>query len=38
MMNVWNDWMAYSQVYVKLGKGGIGCEYRKTVKYIIQQV
>jgi putative ABC transport system permease protein len=21
MMNVWNDWMAYSQVYVKLAKG-----------------
>jgi ABC-type antimicrobial peptide transport system permease subunit len=22
MMNVWNDWMAYSQVYVKLAEGG----------------
>ncbi len=21
MMNVWNDWMAYSQLYVKLAKG-----------------
>lgn len=23
MMNVWNDWMAYSQLYIKLAKGSV---------------
>ena len=40
MMNVWNDWMAYSQLYVKISKGntpGNESAIKNTLKKIQQR-
>lgn len=37
MMNVWNDWMAYSQVYVKLSKGGMAVNTEKQLNTLFNK-
>ncbi len=35
MMNVWNDWMAYSQLYVKLSKGSTVAHTESQLKTLL---
>jgi len=37
MMNVWNDWMAYSQVYIKLAKGSVVANTEKQLNVLLQK-
>ena len=37
MMNVWNDWMTYSKVYVKLAKGGNASNSEKQLNNLFKK-
>ncbi|HEY0612911.1 MAG TPA: ABC transporter permease [Chitinophaga sp.] len=37
MMNVWNDWMAYSQVYVKLAKESAAANTEKQLNVLLNK-
>lgn len=37
MMNVWNDWMAYSQLYVKLSKNSSAIQIEKQLKNLLNK-
>ena len=37
MMNVWNDWMAYSQLYVKLSKNSTVAQVEKQFKDLLNK-
>ena len=37
MMNVWNDWMAYSNLYVKLSKGSSASQIELQVKKLLNK-
>ncbi|MDP4284472.1 MAG: ABC transporter permease [Bacteroidota bacterium] len=37
MMNVWNDWMAYSQLYVKLAKGADASNTEAQLKTLLNK-
>ena len=37
MMNVWNDWMAYSQLYVKLSKGSNTAQIETQFKTLLNK-
>jgi len=37
MMNVWNDWMAYSQLYVQLAKGTPAANVEQQLKTILHK-
>ncbi|HEY1166432.1 MAG TPA: ABC transporter permease [Chitinophaga sp.] len=37
MMNVWNDWMAYSQVYIKLAKGSVAANTEKQLNVLLNK-
>ena len=37
MMDVWNDWMAYSQVYVKISKGGTRGRVEAQLKTLLNK-
>ena len=37
MMNVWNDWMAYSQLYVKLAKGSAAPRIEAQLKQLLNK-
>jgi putative ABC transport system permease protein len=37
MMNVWNDWMAYSQLYIKLAKNSTLIQVEKQLKTLLDK-
>ncbi len=37
MMNVWNDWMAYSQLYIKLAKGSSAKQIESQLKNLLNK-
>ena len=37
MMTVWNDWMAYSQLYIKLSKGSTAAQTEAQLKILLKK-
>ena len=37
MMNVWNDWMSYSQLYIKLSKGSTAAQTEAQIKTLYKK-
>ena len=37
MMNVWNDWMSYSQLYIKLSKGNTAAQTEAQIKTLYKK-
>ena len=37
MMNVWNDWMAYSQLYIKTSKGNTAANAQLQINNLLKK-